>query len=176
VVVVHQLVEDVRTPAHVVVGVDGSEESRAALAAAVAEASRMGADVEVVAAYAPADYWTDLTTVVVPAVEEARSQLDRQTRRIVDEVLADRPEQQDALPAIRTEVHVGSPAGVLVDRARSADLLVVGSRGRGAFRGLLLGSVALHCAMRAPCPVMVVPADRSHAAGRRRSEPAMASR
>jgi nucleotide-binding universal stress UspA family protein len=66
---------------------------------------------------------------------------------------------------------------VLLQRARSADLLVVGSRGRGAFRGLLLGSVALHCAMHAPCPVLVVhpQVSRSDAAASR-AEPAMADR
>jgi nucleotide-binding universal stress UspA family protein len=175
VVVVHQLVEDVRSPAHVVVGVDGSDESRAALAVALDEASRLGADVTAVTAYAPADYWTDLTTVVMPETEQIRSEIDRQSRRLVDEVLADRPEPRDALPTVRTEVHVGSPAGVLVEQARAAELLVVGSRGRGAFRGLLLGSVALHCAMRAPCPVMVVPAARNRAAGGTRSESAMAT-
>jgi nucleotide-binding universal stress UspA family protein len=52
---------------------------------------------------------------------------------------------------------VEGPAGdVLVARARSAELLVVGSHGRGALRGLLLGSVALHRAVYATTPVLVV--------------------
>ena len=92
-----------------------------------------------------------------------------------DEVLAERPEQEGGLPAIRTEDHVGPAGAMLIDRARTADLLVVGSRGRGAFRGLLLGSVALHCAMHALCPVMVVHAPRSRTAGGTRSEPALAT-
>jgi len=176
VVVVHAAAIDVARLGRVVVGVDGSDGSRAALAVAIDEASRMGADVEVVATYVPADYWTDLTTVVIPSLDEIRSDLDQHTRSLVDEVLADRPEQASALPAIRTEVHMGSAADVLIDRARTAGLLVVGSRGRGAFRGLLLGSVALHCAMHAPCPVMVVHPQRSRSAGAARSEPAMATR
>ena len=106
---------------------------------------------------------------------ETRSDLDRHTRRLVDEVLAERPEQEGGLPAIRTEVHVGPAGAMLIDRARTADLLVVGSRVRGAFRGLLLGSVALHCAMHALCPVMVVHAPRSRTAGGTRSEPALAT-
>jgi nucleotide-binding universal stress UspA family protein len=174
VVVVHATGDVARTGS-VVVGVDGSEGSRAALAAAVDEAVRMGADVDVVAAYVPTDYWTDLTAVVVPAEEEIRSDLDQRTRRLVEEVLAHRREQEGALPAVRTEVHVGSAADVLIDRARTADLLVVGSRGRGAFRGLLLGSIALRCAMRAPCPVMVVHLQASRPAGEARPEPAMAA-
>jgi nucleotide-binding universal stress UspA family protein len=50
----------------------------------------------------------------------------------------------------------GAARDVLVEEGRRAALLVVGSRGRGVLRGLLLGSVALHCAMHATCPVMVV--------------------
>ncbi|MCU1668819.1 MAG: universal stress protein, partial [Blastococcus sp.] len=62
-------------------------------------------------------------------------------------------------------------------RARDADLLVVGSQGRGAVRGLLLGSVALHCAMHAPGPVMVVHEQRDRSAlAQPGSETAMAGR
>jgi nucleotide-binding universal stress UspA family protein len=51
---------------------------------------------------------------------------------------------------------VGAASGVLVERSRTASLVAVGSRGRGSVRGLLLGSVALHVAMHAACPVLVV--------------------
>jgi len=56
----------------------------------------------------------------------------------------------------RVVVGAGSPAEVLVDASRDADLLVVGSHGHGAVRDLLVGSVALHCVVHAPCPVLVV--------------------
>ena len=161
VVVVHPA-PVVRQPPLVVVGIDGSENARAALAAAIDEAVRMGADVEAIASYVPADYWTELDTIAVPSHEQIVEGLQQQTRTMVDEVLAERGATGDtAVPAVRAEVFQGSAADVLVHRAASADLLVLGSRGRGTFRGLLLGSVALRCAMHAPCPVMVVHPPRS---------------
>jgi nucleotide-binding universal stress UspA family protein len=178
VVVVHPAAVDAGPSARVLVGVDGSDSSRAALAMAVDEAFRIGAEVEAVATYVEADYWTDLTSIVIPTVEEIRSEVEQRTRRLIDEVLAERRDRgEPSVAAVRTEVVEGSAAEVLVQRARSADLLVVGSRGRGAFRGLLLGSVALHCAIHAPCPVMVVHPLRSRsAAGTPAPSPAMADR
>ena len=57
---------------------------------------------------------------------------------------------------IEREVVQGSPARRLIESAVDAELLVVGSRGRGGFAGLLLGSVSQHCAQGAPCPVVIV--------------------
>jgi nucleotide-binding universal stress UspA family protein len=57
---------------------------------------------------------------------------------------------------VRTSIGRGAAAGVLLDAARDADLLVVGSRGLGGFRGLLLGSVSSKMAAHAPCPVVIV--------------------
>lgn len=61
---------------------------------------------------------------------------------------------------VHTEVIQGNAAPVLLDAARDAGLLVVGSRGQGAFAGLLLGSVSEHCVRHAACPVLVVPPGR----------------
>ena len=58
---------------------------------------------------------------------------------------------------VETVVREGAPAGVLLEEAQDAELLVVGSRGLGGFRGLLLGSVGQQCAHHAPCPVVIVP-------------------
>jgi nucleotide-binding universal stress UspA family protein len=55
-----------------------------------------------------------------------------------------------------TKVAYGHPAMVLVNESEAADLLVVGNRGHGAFHGMLLGSVSIHCVTNATCPVLVV--------------------
>jgi nucleotide-binding universal stress UspA family protein len=171
--VVHRTAADVGAPGRVLVGIDGSEGSRAALAAAVDEAVRRGVEVEAVITYVEADYWTDLTTLAIPAGEQIRADLEARAAHLVRKVLADRG--SGVVPAVRTEVVEGRAGEVLVERAGSADLLVVGSRGRGTFRGLLLGSVALHCAMHAPCPVLVVHPQRSRqGAAASGAEPAMA--
>jgi nucleotide-binding universal stress UspA family protein len=154
--VVHSTAAAEPSSGRVVVGVDGSEGSRAALAAAVDEAVRRGAEVEAVVTYRATDFYTDPSTVTVPTVAELRSGLEAGTGSLVQEVLADGREPGGAAPIVRIVAVEGPAREVLVDRARSADLLVVGSRGRGAFRALLLGSTALHCAMHAPCPVQVV--------------------
>jgi nucleotide-binding universal stress UspA family protein len=154
VVVVHPRSSVAHLPL-VVVGVDGSSESRAALVTALAEARRTGAEVEVVATYFPVDFWTDATLVLVETVEAIRADLQRRTEQVVADVVGAEALAGGA-PLIRTTICQGPAAEVLLERARTAQLLVVGSRGRGAMRGLLLGSVALHCAMHAAGPVMLV--------------------
>jgi len=57
---------------------------------------------------------------------------------------------------VQTKLDYGHPAEVLVAESRQADLLVVGHRGHGAFTGMLLGSVSMHCVTSAECPVVVV--------------------
>jgi nucleotide-binding universal stress UspA family protein len=175
VVVVHQSAVAATRPPRVVVGVDGSQESRAALTVAIEEAGRLDGVVEVVSTYQRTDYWTDLSTVVVPSVQQLRERVASQARELVSTVLAESGRRGTDAPEIRIDVHEGPAGEVLTRQSRGADLLVVGSRGRGAFRALLLGSITLHCAMHAPCPVMVVRpvGDRS---GTDRSESALAGR
>ncbi|MCW2704949.1 MAG: UspA domain protein [Blastococcus sp.] len=172
VLVVHPL-SSVAEPPRVVVGVDGSAESRAALVAALGDAGRTGAEVEVVAAYFPTDYWTDVTLVLVQSVEAIRADLQRRTDELVADVVRERS-AAGGTSRVRTTIHEGPAAEVLLQRAQNAQMLVVGTRGRGAIRGLLLGSVALHCAMHAPGPVMLVHPQRSRlTAVDSGSEPAM---
>ena len=168
VVVVHPRAAGPASPPRVVVGFDGSPTARSALAAAVEEAARTGADLRVVATYVLTDYWVDLSSVVVPSREEVRDDLRARVDEAVDAVLADRPTDA-AVPRVDVDVVEGAASDVLVDRARDATLLVVGGRGRGALRGLLVGSVALHCVMHAPCPVLVV-----HPAARRTAPASLA--
>jgi nucleotide-binding universal stress UspA family protein len=171
VVVVHHAAAAGNRPRRVVVGVDGSSASAVALAAAVDEARRLDGVLEVVAGYQRTDYWTDLASVVVPSEQEIQERVEGRARELVDAVIAGIGGAQ--VPEVRIDVHEGPPGEILTRQSRGADLLVVGSRGRGAFRALLLGSVALHCAMHAQCPVMVVrPVGDRAVAGR--SEPAMA--
>lgn len=137
----------------VVVGVDGSEASQLALAAAVEEAVGLGAELLVVSGFLLGDVWPDVTTVSLPTVEQMRAPIQARNEAMLAEVLAAR---SGPAPEVRIEVVEGPSAEILVNRSEIADLLVVGSRGRGALRGLMLGSVALHCVMRASGPVLVV--------------------
>ena len=155
VLVVHPRAGGVTGPPRVVAGSDGSAGSRAALAAAVEEAARTGAGVEVVAATGTGDTWVDLSAVVPEARRQLREDLRARVEEAVDTVLRDRA--RDArVPRVDVDVVEGAAADVLLDRAAGAGLLVVATRGRGTARGLLLGSVALQCALHAPCPVLVV--------------------
>ncbi|NIH69190.1 universal stress protein [Modestobacter marinus] len=150
VVVVHPSEVAASRP-RVVVGVDGSEASRAALAQAVSAAALTGAELEAVAAFQQPTYWGDAQLVLAKPVAEVREAARRRAEEEVAEVAGGRP-----TVTVRV-VTVEGPAGeVLVQRASGAELLVVGSRSRSGLPGMLLGSAALHCVVHARCPVMVV--------------------
>lgn len=137
----------------VVVGVDGSAESREALGYALDEAARRYARLRVVTAVLPAEYGvTTFGMPVAPSPEEILADAYDALRQTVDLAVGHR----DDTPTIQVEVLSGRPAAVLIDASRDADLLVVGHRGRGGFAGLLLGSVAMHCVQHAACPVAVI--------------------
>ena len=127
----------------IVVGFDGSEGAALALDWAAAEAGRTDSVLEVHAAYS-AGY-----SFVTSA--EVREEMARLAGQGVDHV-------REVAPNVVTKAvgSDGSPAAALVEASKGADLLVVGSRGLGGFRGLVLGSVSHKCAMHAHCPVVVV--------------------
>jgi nucleotide-binding universal stress UspA family protein len=134
----------------IVVGVDGSDTSREALRWALDEARRRQASVDVVQAWhVPFVVGAAYTGEFDPQAfaEEARLALD-QTVGSVDAT---------GVPAVEPILVSDSPARALLDAAKGATLLVVGSRGRGGFSGLLLGSVSQQVVHHAPCPVVVIP-------------------
>jgi nucleotide-binding universal stress UspA family protein len=134
----------------IVVGVDGSPESRAALRWAVAEARLRGARLEAVHVWSfPIVPGRELGPSYVIPIEELRED----AKETLDLVLA-----EEGVEGVNVERAVveGNPADVLVEAAREADLLVVGSRGHGGVAGLLLGSVSRQCAHHAACPVVIV--------------------
>jgi nucleotide-binding universal stress UspA family protein len=139
--------------ARVVVGVDCSSGARAALLFALADAARRQVRVEAISAYRPPEYWLDFYAVVTSAPEETRATAEQRIRAFVDEVLPDGPQPP---PEVRVRAVMGTAADVLIRESHGADLLVVGSRGRGGFSTMLLGSVGMQCAMHASCPVTVV--------------------
>ncbi|MEU0475050.1 universal stress protein [Streptomyces olivaceus] len=153
-------------PPRIVVGVDGSESSKTALQWAVDQARTTGAAVDVVLAWEDPVHWHGL----VPPTDKETGEFEVRAREAlngtVDDVLGPGPERPVAM---RLEVTAGHPAAVLLHAAVGADLLVVGNRGRGAFREALVGSVGMHCVQHAPCPVVVVrQAPASPAAGETR--------
>jgi nucleotide-binding universal stress UspA family protein len=153
VVVVHPMTAEVSGQARVVVGLDDSEHGRAGLAAAVAHAAPLGARVDAVIAYEPENYWSDLYAVMTPPLGETGQHALERGESIVAEVLGPAPSER---ATVRVRAVEGPPGQVLVREAEGARLLVVGSRSRNPLPGVVLGSVALHCVMHAPCPVLVV--------------------
>jgi len=139
----------------IVVGVDGSGESTDALRWGIEEARLRGTDVRAVHSW------------IYPAVLPPAPTVAPNEGVIPFDVLRDDAQEQldtalSAAGASEASVEVtpilveGPPASVLLEACSDAELLVVGSRGRGGFTGLLLGSVSHQCAQHATCPVVIV--------------------
>jgi nucleotide-binding universal stress UspA family protein len=137
----------------VVVGVDGSAESIAALgwAARYAEATKSTVRA-VLSWHYPAAVGPAPVGVAPKAVtDDVRQAMEETLAKAVTEVYGEASPDK-----VETRVAYGHPAQVLIDESAGADLLVVGSHGRGAFTGMLVGSVSIHCVTSAACPVVVV--------------------
>jgi nucleotide-binding universal stress UspA family protein len=132
----------------IVVGVDGSPSSEAALRWAIRQAKRTGAEVEAVTAW-----WYPPGYGLAP-IPEGAGNLEGDAGKTLAEALA---EVSGLAPdvVVTSRVVEGQAAEVLLRAAHSADLLVVGNRGHGGFAAAL-GSVSQHCVSHAPCPVVVV--------------------
>jgi nucleotide-binding universal stress UspA family protein len=140
----------------IVVGVDGSSTSRAALRWAVRQAKFTHATVEAVIAW-------EIPAVVqsygwAPIYVEEEGDFKGDARKTIDAVINEEVAPADS-NLVRSVVVNGHPAQVLIDTAAGADLLVVGSRGHGTFAEALLGSVSQHCVHHASCPVLIVRSD-----------------
>ena len=138
----------------IVVGIDGSDASKAALAWAVDEARLRGSTVTAVHAWQlPAVAFEGYGTAALPVLEpeDLEKAAEDTARDTVSEVAG-----TDVSVPIVVSVRRGHPANQLVDASEGAELLVVGSEGHGAFIGMLLGSVTTHVVHHAQCPVVVV--------------------
>jgi len=134
------------TERRIVVGVDGSVPSKAALGWAVRQAKLTGAVVEaVIACEYPFSYG-------YPPVITSMD-YEKLATKVVANAVAEVPHSG---VEVRSRVMVGHPAGVLLNASVGAELLVVGNRGHGGFVEALLGSVSQHCVHHATCPVVVI--------------------
>lgn len=141
----------------IVVGVDGSSGSLAALNWSVEEAKLRGASVE------PTMAWEHISGPGATAgwavgmggpsedKEPVQAIAHAEIHRLGDEAVKGRGVK------VSPQAIEGHPARVLLSRAEGADLLVVGTRGHGGFVGALLGSVSRHVLAHAPCPVVLIP-------------------
>jgi nucleotide-binding universal stress UspA family protein len=142
-----------RAEARVVVGIDGSERSATALSVALTEAGP-GGSVTAVRCHDVTDPWSDgYGVAAVSSVQRVHQDALQRMEALLGELLVASAGEH---PVVRRLSLTGPAGAVLVEQAAEADLLVVASRGHGEFRGLVFGSVALHCVVHAPCPVLVI--------------------
>jgi len=140
----------------IVIGVDGSDAAKEALQYGLHEASMRGTRVRVVHAWMHSSAIPATGPGMLPAVDASpiRAAAEDLLRKTVEAVAGDAADRID-------RVVVESPAGPgIIANARDAELIVVGRRGLGTMRSLVLGSVSSYVVQHATCPVLVVPAPR----------------
>ncbi|SEF88014.1 Nucleotide-binding universal stress protein, UspA family [Thermomonospora echinospora] len=133
----------------IVVGVDGSQQSREALRWAARQARLTGARLELITAW-------DMPVTFGAPVYEGDYDLSAVAGQTLTETTAEVLGPEPDVPITPTVVR-GHPAQVLVEASKGAELLVMGSRGHGGIVGVLLGSTSRYCVQRAKCPVVVLP-------------------
>jgi nucleotide-binding universal stress UspA family protein len=134
--------------APIIVGIDGSSPASGALEWAVDEARLRNRKLRIIHVF-PA-----MVSMVGTTAHEHFTDEETDARRAFEQALQAGP-SLEGLDVERVLIP-GSPAEQLVAASRQASLLVVGSRGLGSFRGMLVGSVSMHCVHQAHCPVVVV--------------------
>lgn len=146
-----------RMAGKIVVGIDGSAHSDAALRWASAEAALRSASLEVVHAWSFVPVTTPADSGLVPMAWTDNMELLDVTRQAAeDATVAQVAEVLGADHGATISVVEGGPAEALLAAAKDADLVVVGNRGRGNLAAALLGSTSAKVADEAPCPVVVV--------------------
>ncbi|HTX29614.1 MAG TPA: universal stress protein [Streptosporangiaceae bacterium] len=153
--------EVMKSAPRIVVGVDGSPSSREALRWAVRQAALTAGTVDAVIAW-------DIPVLVqgygwVPLGVEELGDFEAEAKKTIEAVIGEEVEPGDQ-HLVTSRVVNGHPAQVLLDAASGADLLVVGSRGHGAFAEALLGSVGQYCVHHAHCPVLIIRGEPAQAA------------
>jgi nucleotide-binding universal stress UspA family protein len=131
-------------PRRIGVGIDGTEVAADALRGAAELARSLGAELEIIWAFAPK---------VAPVDEQFLADVEREWRARVNETLKTVPPAMDAARVFVED----DPVDVLVEHSRELDLLVIGSRGYGPLRSVLLGGVSGRVIRDAACPVIVAP-------------------
>jgi nucleotide-binding universal stress UspA family protein len=137
-------------PGTIVVGIDGSETGRLAAGWASDEARLRGDQLRLVSA------WSIPATTFLAGETGTTEDLAAELAQGAEEALSAASREVDPRLVVETTAVEGQAANVLLEAADGADLLVLGSRGLGGFRGLLLGSVSQQCVAHASCPVVVV--------------------
>lgn len=141
-------------PAHeIVVGIDGSPGSYAALRWAAKMAQALDASITAVTAWEFPVFITAAGGGLLPGTWDPEADANTIVNDAIGAVFAGAPAY------VRAVVDQGHPADVLLRASDTALMLVVGGRGHGGFAGALLGSVTTAVAHHAKCPVLIVPAD-----------------
>jgi nucleotide-binding universal stress UspA family protein len=140
---------DVHSPPLIVVGVDGSPAAQTALEFAIEEASIHKASLHVTYAYPV------LASVLTGSTgNEYDERVESEAKEFLQGVIAKAPSSKGL--DVEWLAVPGNPSEVLIEASREATMLVVGSRGGGGFKGLLMGSVSTQCVHYSHCPVLVV--------------------
>lgn len=149
----------------IIVGVDGSPSSIDALRKAAELAEALGAPIEAVTAWdweVPFTYSGPYVTEITTPADEAKETL---SRAIDTAFPAGAPE------GLTRSIIAGPAASALITTSSRGAMLVLGSRGRGGFAGMLLGSVSTACAQRAQCPVLIMHTPKHHRGASAKSAP-----
>lgn len=138
-----------------VIGVDGSEPAERALDWAVREARLRGAALDIVSVWEDPYRYDFADTGDTPTLDWDERIVAQSSDELVKGITR-RVQVLEPDLEVRALTLEGGPAQQLIRASRGAELLVVGTRGRGGFRGLVLGSVSQQCIAHAHCPVVVV--------------------